>query len=266
MVTVASTFRDRRGCGVADCGRALTSGVASAQFVAAIEHSPIGTALVGLDGRWRWTNGAIRTILGYSREAFDGLDVQRMTHPDDLAADLEQVAKLIAGEGSDYQLEKRYLRKDGSVVWCLAAVVLIRDENGAPDYFVSTVQDISERKASALERAALIERLELATKSSGVGVWEWDLATDRLIWNAQMFELTGISPEVKPEYGMFIGLIDANHRERVDSILRQTISGTAVSDTEFPLKPVGGDVCQLRATATLVRDSSGEPVRMIGTN
>lgn len=76
----------------------------------------------------------------------------------------------------------------------------------------SKLHDLGERKVSERERAALFERLELATKSSGVGVWEWDLATDHLIWNAQMFELTGISPEVKPEYGMFIELIDANHR------------------------------------------------------
>ena len=130
----------------------------------------------------------------------------------------------------------------------------------------SKLHDLGERKVSERERAALFERLELATKSSGVGVWEWDLATDHLIWNAQMFELTGISPEVKPEYGMFIELIDANHRERVDSILKQTISGTAVYDTEFPLKAVGGDVRQLRATATVVRDFLGNPVRLIGTN
>ncbi|MEO7787630.1 MAG: PAS domain S-box protein, partial [Sphingomicrobium sp.] len=242
------------------------SGLSSAQFMAAMEHSPTGTALVALDGRWLWTNSAIREILGYARDEFERLDFQAMTHPDDLGADLEQAGKLVSGEGRAYQMEKRYLRKDGSSVWCLMAVSLIRDADGAPDYFISMVQDISDRKAGDLERAALIERLELATKSSRVGVWEWDLATDRLIWNAQMYELTGISPQIKPEYGMFIALIDANHRERVDSILRQTIAGTAGYDTEFPLTAVGGDVRQLRATATLVRDSSGEPVRMIGTN
>ncbi len=242
------------------------SELSSAQFVAAMEHSPIGTALVGLDGQWIWTNIAIRSILGYSHDELDRLTFQDLTHPDDLSADLDQAGKLISGEGSAYQMEKRYIRKDGTLVWCLLAVSLVRDEHGAPNYFISKIQDISERKANELERAALTERLTLATQAGGIGVWEWDIATDALIWDARMFDLYGIDPSTKPDYQAFLNAVDPAHRERVDGLLQGAVAGAGDYDTEFAITLPDGEVRQLRAMATVDRDSTGGALRMIGTN
>ena len=194
------------------------SELSSAQFVAAMEHSPIGTALVGLDGQWIWTNIAIRSILGYSQEELSCLTFQDLTHPDDLYTDLDQAEKLISGEGSAYQMEKRYFRKDGSLVWCLLAVSLVRDEEGAPDYFISKIQDISERKAMELERAALTERLTLATKAGGVGVWEWDLVRGTMIWDERMFQLYGLDPVLgAPSNDRYLAAIHPDDRQRVQT-------------------------------------------------
>ena len=231
-----------------------------------MEHSPIGTALVGLDGAWLWTNAALRNILGYSRDELAGLDFQRITHPDDLDADLDKVAQLIAGEGTAYEMEKRYLRADGSTVWCLLTVSLIHGDDAAPAYFVSNVQDITQRKADEIDRAALTERVTLATAAGGVGVWEWNIVTDRLIWDARMFELYGVPASVAPSYQTFVNAIVCDHRERVDKLLKEAVNGTADYDTEFPILTANGEVRQLRATAALVRDPSGDPARMIGTN
>lgn len=126
------------------------------RFRSAIEYSAIGIALVGLDGRWLQVNRAMCSILGYTAEELYPLTFQDITHPDDLETDLTHVDDMIAGRLSSYQMEKRYLRKNGAVVWALLNVSLVRGGTGEPIHFVSQVQDITARKQSELHRAALL--------------------------------------------------------------------------------------------------------------
>ena len=84
-----------------------------ARFRSAFEWSPIGIALVGLDGRWLEVNRALCEIVGYTEDELRALTFQDITHPDDLEADLAQAERLFSGEIPSYQMEKRYLRKDG---------------------------------------------------------------------------------------------------------------------------------------------------------
>lgn len=126
------------------------------RFRKTMEHAPIGMALVSLQGQWMEVNGAICEITGYTRDELLASTFQDITHPDDLAADLRHVTDLVAGRITSYQMEKRYLRKDGRVVWVLLAVSLVRTSAGDPDYFISQVKDIdSEYRANADLRQAL---------------------------------------------------------------------------------------------------------------
>ena len=115
-------------------------------FRAAFDDAPIGLALVGLDGSFLRVNRSLCAMLGRSASELLGSGFQPITHPDDLGDDLASVAKLIAGEAESYEMEKRYLRSDGEVVWAALSVSLVRDAAGAPDYFVSQIQDISEAR------------------------------------------------------------------------------------------------------------------------
>ncbi len=109
-------------------------------------HAPIGLALVSPDGHWLRVNPALCALVGYTEEELLAGTFQDVTHPDDLDADLEQVRQVLAGEIDTYRMEKRYIRKDGSLVWALLAVSLVRDAAGAPLYFIAQIQDIDERK------------------------------------------------------------------------------------------------------------------------
>jgi len=115
-------------------------------FRLAMDNAPIGEALVGLDGRWLRVNGALCDLLGYSARELLESDFQTITHPDDLGGDMALVEKLLAGELASYTLEKRYLHKEGRVIWGLLSVSLVRKPDGAPDYFISQIQDITERR------------------------------------------------------------------------------------------------------------------------
>lgn len=130
------------------------------RFRGAFEHSGIGMALVGLDGRWIQTNAANCRILGYSEAELQSRNFQTLTHPDDLGRNLEDYERAIKGEIDHYELEKRYIHKAGHAVPALLTVSVVRDEQGRPLYFVSQLQDLTERKKSQIEIERL--RVELA--------------------------------------------------------------------------------------------------------
>lgn len=117
-------------------------------------------AHVALDGHWLRVNDRLAAILGYSREELEQLTFQQITYPEDLAADEVLVADLLAGRERAYQMEKRYVRKDGGIVWADLTVSLVRDDNGQPLYFVSVIEDIDARKRAEHERD---EQLETAS-------------------------------------------------------------------------------------------------------
>ncbi|WP_439860197.1 PAS domain S-box protein [Pseudomonas sp. MBLB4136] len=125
--------------------------VSQQRFSSAFSTAPQGMALVSPEGQWLEVNDELCRMLGYSREELLRGDFQQITHPDDLAADLQNVEDLLAGRINAYQMEKRYLNKRGATVWVLLSVSLVRDTRGRPLHFVSQVQDFSARIAA--ERA-----------------------------------------------------------------------------------------------------------------
>ena len=116
------------------------------RFRSAFDYAAVGMALVAPDGRFLKANRSLCEIVGYPGQELLATDFQAITHPDDLQADVNQMRQMLAGEISTYQMEKRYIHKLGHVVWVLLSVSLVHDAFGRPLYFVSQVQDITERK------------------------------------------------------------------------------------------------------------------------
>jgi len=136
--------------------------ISEQRFEDAFKYSSIGIAMVGLDGSWLQVNESLCSFLGYSREELQSKTFQDITYPDDLSTDLDYVQRLVAGEISNYQMEKRYFHKDGSIVWALLSVSLVRASSGDPLYFVSQIQDINERKNNYNNLLMQKQKLEVA--------------------------------------------------------------------------------------------------------
>ncbi len=134
------------------------------QFRAAMQYSAIGIALVAPNGHWLKVNQALCDILGYTEAELLASDFQSITHPDDLDADLEQVRRVIEGEITTYQMEKRYFHKEGHLIWVLLNVALVRDAEGRPLYFISQIQDITARKQVMAELVKAKEAAEDAAR------------------------------------------------------------------------------------------------------
>ncbi len=130
-------------------------------FRLAFDEAPIGVALVDADGQWLRVNRSLCELTGYTAEELLGGHFQDITHPDDLESDLAYVKQTLVGARRGYRMDKRYIRKDGDIVWASLSVSLVRDAEGAPLVFVSQIEDITERRrliAQLEQRGRLMDR------------------------------------------------------------------------------------------------------------
>lgn len=132
-----------------------------ARFRSIFNQAAVGIALLDAEGHWLNVNHKLCEILGYSLDELMQTDFQSITHPEDLDRDMEMVRALIAHEQDQYRMEKRYLRKDGRVLWAMLWVRRYDATDGTPTRFVSVVEDIDERKAAEERIQALTTSLEL---------------------------------------------------------------------------------------------------------
>ena len=126
------------------------------RFRTAFESAAIGMGLLDLDGHWIRVNHSLCRIVGYSAEELLTLDFQSISHPGDIEAALDFGRQMLDGSISSFHREKRYLHKQGRVVWVFLSVSMVRDGNGRPLYAIAQVQDITERKEA--ERKAQREK------------------------------------------------------------------------------------------------------------
>jgi PAS domain S-box-containing protein len=126
------------------------------RFRAIFDAAPIGIALADLDGYIVESNRALQQLLGYSAEEFQTVALPTITQSDDPSADLRLVRELVAGQRDAYQIDRRFLRKDGGVIWGRLTVSLVRTDIAAPRYAIQMIEDITEHRRSLARRDALL--------------------------------------------------------------------------------------------------------------
>lgn len=143
------------------------------RFRSAFHQAAVGIAHVAIDGRWLLVNQRLCDIVGYTLEELQLLTFQDITHPDDLEADLKYVEDILANRIQTYSMEKRFFRKDNSIVWVNLTVALMRESSTEPKYFISVIEDISDRKhsqeqikASLLEKEVLLKEIYHRVKNN----------------------------------------------------------------------------------------------------
>ncbi|BCL39246.1 PAS domain-containing protein [Nostoc sp. MS1] len=127
------------------------------RFRAMFDQAAVGITLVTLAGEFLQVNPALCEITGYSGEEFSQMNFQDITHPDDLAADWDYARKVLSREINGYSLEKRYVRKDGTIVWVNLTASAVWDEQGQAKYALGIIEDISERKQVEAAQKLLVE-------------------------------------------------------------------------------------------------------------
>ncbi|HXV61979.1 MAG TPA: PAS domain S-box protein [Vicinamibacteria bacterium] len=142
------------------------------------EKSPIGMHLVTPSFHILRVNEALGRMLGYESQELVGRPLALILHPDDAAKGLELARKMKAGGISGYQIERRYLRKDGEIVWAKMSASVIRDKNGDPLYGIGVVENITEHRRAEQDRARLEEQLRQSQKMEALGRLAGGIAHD----------------------------------------------------------------------------------------
>lgn len=242
--------------------------VASEQrFRAAFEQAAVGMAQTAPDGGWLRVNQRLCDITGYTREELFARTFQDMTHPDDVPLDLDNMRRLLAGYIPAYTREKRCLRKDGSEVWINITVTLVRTHSGAPDYFISVMEDIRVRK-QAVEALKDSERF-FRKVLDGLPVMAATLSPqgELLFVNKSALIAGGVSPEDvigKPVVESYWVAWSAPAQLRLSDALRRTAAGEIVR-YEDQMRIVGDQRIDVEIALVPLRDVQGNITHIIGS-
>jgi PAS domain S-box-containing protein len=165
-------------------------------FRGAFEYSAVGMAIVGLKGNWVRVNESLCKIIGYSEEELLKLTFQELSHPDDLNSDLKLLQELYQKKIESYQMEKRYFHKDGRTIWVQLSVSLVTDTKGRPLYFISQINDITERRIAEHTLNATVAQLQgLLDATSQVSIIGTDLDGLITVVNKGTENLLGYKPD-----------------------------------------------------------------------
>lgn len=137
-------------------------------FENAFNFASIGMALVSTNGNFLKVNHSLCNLMGYTEEELLNLDFQTLTHPEDLEVDLELLEEVIHARRENYSLEKRYFHKNGSIVWVMLTVSVIRNPDKSPRFFISQLQDVSELKNTQQTLMNQSRMMALGEMSAGI--------------------------------------------------------------------------------------------------
>ena len=235
------------------------------RFRLTIDEAPIGMALVALDGRFVRVNRALCEIIGYTSAELMALTSQSITHPDDLDANLALAGQLARGEIPRFQLDRRYIRKDGTIVDIHLSASILRTREGAPRYYIVQVEDITERKQAEAALKDSEGRLTLALDSAQMGMWDLDLLTDTSVRSLRHDQIFGYSAAV-PTWGaaIFMTHVVPEDREVAKRALEQAFV-TDNFDMECRILWPDGSIHWISAKGRVYRNPQGVPARMMGT-
>ncbi|HWQ22445.1 MAG TPA: PAS domain S-box protein, partial [Clostridia bacterium] len=167
------------------------------QFRALSEQAAIGvTKTETVSGRYIFVNQRFADIVGYTREELLAMDFHELTEPEDLADDLDNVDRLIKGRQSEYSMEKRYRRKDGTTIWVNLTVSPLWKAGESPQYLIGLVEDITERKSTERALKQSEDKYRMLTESIKDVVWTLDVETLRFLYvSPSVLGLRGYTPE-----------------------------------------------------------------------
>ncbi len=193
-------------------------------------------------------------------------ELQNSLHPDDWENFDRTVQNAIAKTQS-YDIEYRVYWADGTLVDVLAKGEIICDLEGKPIQLVGTAMDITDRKKTEQQLQNLSDRLTLALKSAAIGVWEWDIAHNCLVWDERTYELYEVIPDPDLDaYTAWVSRIHPSDRASAETAVQLALNGEEDYEPEFRIVLPDGKIRYLQAYALVQRNNAGEPQRLIGIN
>jgi len=236
------------------------------RFRGIFNSSLVGIAITSVDGKWLYFNDKLSDMLGYSKEELQKMSWLDITPKEDIIEEKKSFNEVVEGR-IPKNIEKKYICKDNSLINVSVSTGIVRNSEGGIAHFSSIIQDITERKKAESEYKQLSTRLALATRAGGVGVWEYDIVNNILLWDDQMFEIYGVKKtEFTNAYNTWRNCVYSDDQSTADAEMQMAINGNKEYNTEFRVVWPDSSIHYVRALATVQHDKNAKPTRMIGTN
>lgn len=238
-----------------------------AKFRAVFDKTAVGMALVDAGGTITRCNPALARMLGYGEDELRGEHFSEVTHPDDVAEDTELFDRLMSGEMDHFKLEKRYVRKDGGVVWGQLTSSAVRDGNGKTRFVIGMAEDVTGRK-EVMERLREAEeryRSLVENVPAIVYVEAMDGRMTTLYDSPQIEEMLGYpadTHEKDPHY--WANIVHPDDKERVAAEEQAAIARSGPLRSEYRVLARDGRVVWVRDESVVVRNETGEPLHWQG--
>jgi len=238
----------------------------------AFNQAAVGIARVSVQGRMLEVNKRMCDSLGYTEDELLGLSVEDITYQEDIEISQQYLQSLADGEHQFYTLDKRYIRKDRSVFWANLSISLVRSEDGKPKYYISIVEDITERKSFEQElkdardqRDELIGGINLASQAGGICNWSYNMVTDELKWDSRTYALYGIKEGERLTYSDWRERIIPADIHRIDDEISLARDRHTSLESEFRFTKKGStEVKWARLALAITQDERGELTKMFG--
>jgi PAS domain S-box-containing protein len=236
-----------------------------AEFRAIFENSGVPKAVgeVGT-GRYIRVNPRYCQLTGYSAEELSRMTFAELTHPDDREADLARYSQILDGTRDYYENEKRYVRKDGQIVWVFVNTRMVRDAFGRPQCTVAVAQDVTARREAEQRARESADRLTLTLVASGMGDWVWDARTDMVRMSARANALFGLGPEETITWAQMRQLLHPDDREQARLAVERAAAERIDYNIEYRVLLPHGRLRWIAARGRGQYDSSGRCTGMIG--
>jgi PAS domain S-box-containing protein len=239
-----------------------------ARFKAVFEQAAVGMAMLSPEGRWLLVNQKLCDIVGYDEKELLTKTFQDITHPEDLDKDMDFVKQVLEGRIKTYSMEKRYFKKDGSIVWIDLTVALMRDEGGIPDFFISVIQDISERVKIKQELEETLSRERDAVEGADVGLWNWDVKTNTVQYSPKLKQQVGYKQdEWTDSFNEFESRV---HPDDLPRVYKQIGIAQRSEDgfykAEFRFRHKNGSYIWVLASGSVIKDENGNVIKMRGSH
>ncbi len=220
----------------------------------------MGVALSDAAGEILTCNQKYAELLGYTVEEAKNLNYEDITHPEDLTIERNLYAEMVAGELPTYSMEKRYIHKEGHLIWVNASISLARDAAGQPQYTIAIIQDIRDRKRIEQELRESQARLQLTFEQAAVGIAQGELNGGQLIFNQKYCDIVGYTQEEL----LNISYLEITYPEDRDldiGYMNQLLAGEISTFTiEKRYIHKQGHPVWVSLTVSLVRDEQGNPM------
>ncbi len=235
-------------------------------FQLMFEQAAIGINYVDLEGKFIQANQKFCDIIGYSREELMLMQFQDITDAEDLIIDLELFNQLINNQRQSYNIQKRYVHKQGHLVWVNLTISLLRDQVGNFQYCLSIIEDITDRKLAEMALQSTTKALKEAQRIAHIGNWERNLQTGKITWSEEVFHIHNLDPnQEEPTVTEYLQLIHPEDRAFFQHQIQVAIATGNSYEYDVRLLLPGGVLRYINGKGEVLKNSQGEPICVFGT-